>query len=96
MEAILRGTAGLLAGMAEKRAERARAVRRLAISETMVIRLFKFLLHLCGFGAFIWAMFQVHSVAGGLAIMVSCFALSWLVASKPVIDTTPDPGLRRG
>lgn len=97
MEMVLRGMASVLAGAAEKSAERKRSLRRVAIPETLVIRLLKFLLHLSGFGAFIWSMFQVHSVAGGIAVMISCFTLSWLVGSKPATPEgpKPDPMLRR-
>lgn len=97
MEAVLRGTAGLLAGIAERQAERKRAIRRVAIPDGVLIRVLKFLLHIAGFGAFIWSMFQVHSVAGGLAIMVSCFAFSWLIGRREEVpaETPRDPGLRR-
>lgn len=98
MEMVLRGMASLLAGAAEKSAERKRTLRRVAIPETVIIRVLKFLLHLSGFGAFIWSMFQVHSVAGGLAVMISCFVFSWLVGSTPAKapeELKSDPMLRR-
>lgn len=98
MEVVLRGMASVLAGAADKSAERKRSLRRVSIPETLVIRVLKFLLHLSGFGAFIWSMFQVHSVAGGLAVMVSCFVFSWLVGSTPAKapeEPMSDPMLRR-
>lgn len=97
MEMALRGMASLLASIAEKQAERKQSLRRVAIPETFIIRALKFLLHLSGFGAFIWSMFQVHSVAGGIAVMISCFTFSWLIGSKPATSKEPknDPMLRR-
>lgn len=96
MEAVLRGTAGLLMGVAEKRAERRRHLSRVgdAVTQGVLIQALKFLLHLGGFGAFIWAMFEVHSVAGGLAIMVSCFAMSWIVGQPKAELPRSDPGMR--
>lgn len=93
MEAVLRGTAGLLAGIADRQAAR-QHTRRVTIQQGVLIRVLKFLLHLAGFGAFVWSMFEVHSVAGGLAIMVSCFAFSWLVGSEPKQETPNDPAMR--
>jgi hypothetical protein len=95
MEAVLMGTANWLASVADKRKERRRLSSRVVVQQAVLIRVLKFLLHLAGFGAFVWSMFQVHFVAGGLAVTLSCFALSWLVGSStPPVAPKADPGLR--
>lgn len=80
MEAVLRASGRLLMGMAERRSQR-RSVQW-ALPQSLLLKGMKFLLHLCGFGAFVWTGFQLHSVFGGLAIVISCFTLSWLLGGN--------------
>lgn len=84
-DAVLTTTGQLLIGFAEKR-RRARESMTTNMPMGIVTTMMKLLLHLAGFGAFIWSMFQVHSVAGGLAIMVSCFVFSSLIGGSSKSD----------
>lgn len=86
-------TAGqMLIAWADKRRRARASVEKISLG--FLSRVVKLLLHLAGFGAFIWSMFQVHSVAGGLAIMVSCFVFSTLIGGSSQPDNASTNNVR--
>lgn len=87
-EVMANATGEMLIKWAERRRKARASVEKISLG--ILNRAVKLLLHLCGFGAFIWSMFQVHSVAGGLAIMVSCFVFSSLIGGSQPDNASTD------
>lgn len=62
-------------GMAKKR------VKRTTVSASAAQLIFRFVMHIAGFGCLTVAGFALHFAAGMITAGFSCFALSWLMSS---------------